>query len=265
MTNFRSVFVRLCCLAALAPGHGRAEDQIVTDRPDFVESSLTVGKGRFQVETSVAGIHNRDGTLHEEILATPTLLRLGVADALELRLETDGYVRTRTEDIGAPPVQTSYGIADSALGLKWHMQDGEGGRPSVAGLLHADVRSGSESLRGHGIRPSLRASFEWELPSHSSLGVMPGVIYDSRDDGHRYAAGILGATLGHNWTERLHTFVEVAGRQLARPADGGNIITYGLGAAYLIVPTVQVDTGMFIGANHHTPDVSWTVGLSAKF
>ena len=143
MTLVRSLFVWLCCLAALAPARGRSEDQIVTDRPDFVESSLTVGKGRFQVETS----------------------------------------------------------------------------------------------------SHLRQS----------------------DDGHRYAAGILGATLDHNWTERLHTFVEVAGRQLAPPADGGNVITYGRGAAYLIVPTVQVDTGMFIGANHHTPDVAWTIGLSAKF
>ena len=52
MTLVRSLFVWLCCLAALAPARGRSEDQIVTDGPDFVESSLTVGKGRFQVETS---------------------------------------------------------------------------------------------------------------------------------------------------------------------------------------------------------------------
>jgi hypothetical protein len=35
--------------------------------------------------------------------------------------------------------------------------------------------------------------------------------------------------------------------------------------AYLITPMVQIDAAMFIGANHHTPDVSWTIGLSAKF
>jgi hypothetical protein len=255
----------LSCGATLLAGAVHADDQIVTDRPDFVESSLTVGKGRFQVETSIAGEHNREGTLREITLTTPTLLRLGLADAWELRLETDGYTRVRTEDTSAPPAQTTYGIADSALGVKWHVQDGEGVKPSVAWLLHADLPSGSNSLRGHGIRPSLRASLEWELPKDSALGIMPGVIYDSRDDGHRFAAGILGVTLGHNWTEQFRTFVEAAARQLAGSADGGNMVTYDFGAAYLITPKVQIDAAMFIGANHRTPDVAWTIGVSAKF
>lgn len=254
-----------CGLAAAVHAADGAEDQIMTDRPDFVESSLTVGKGRFQVETSVAGIHNRDGTLREDVLGTPTLLRLGVADAFELRLETDGYTRLRAEDTSAPPTQTTYGMADTALGVKWHMQDGEDKRPSVAALLHADLPTGSSGLRGHAIRPSLRASFEWELPKESSIGIMPGVIYDSRDDGHRYAAGILGVTLGHNWTEQFRTFIEVAAQQLARPDNGGNQITYDFGGAYLIRSNVQIDAAMFIGANNHTPDVAWTIGLSVKF
>jgi hypothetical protein len=255
-----------CWSAMLASGPVcAAEDEIVTDRPDFVESSLTVGKHHFQIETSVAGEYDRDGNLSERAFTTPTLLRLGVADNWELRLESDGYVRVHTEDSGAPPPRNTYGVADSALGVKWHMQDGQEARPSVASLLHAEVPSGTPDLRGHGIRPSLRFSLEWELPKESSLGVMPGVIYDSRDDGHRFTAGILGVTLSHNWTEPLRTFVEVAARQLATPADGGNIVTYDFGVAYLITPMVQIDAAMFIGANHHTPDVSWTIGLSAKF
>jgi hypothetical protein len=261
----RGVAWVLCGLVATAHAAEGPEDQIVTDRPDFVESSVTVGKGRFQLETSVAGIHNRDGTLHQDILGTPTLLRFGVADTWELRLETDGYTRQRTDDTSAPPAQTVYGFADSELGVKWHMQDREGARPSVAWLLHVGFPSGSESLRGPGIRPSLRATMEWDLPSDSSIGVMPGVIYQSRDDGHRYAAGLIGVSFGHNWTEQLHTFLEIAAPQLARPVDGGNIVTYDFGFSYLITPKVQVDTGVFIGANHHTPDVAWTVGLSAKF
>jgi hypothetical protein len=255
----------LYCNGIPVAGAASGEDQIVTDRPDFVESSLTVGKGRFQIETSVAGEHNRDGTLHETTLNTPTLLRLGVADTFELRLETDGYTRFRSEDTSAPPPQTIYGMADSALGVKWHMQDGEGVRPSIGWLVHADLPSGSQSLRGHGIRPSLRASLEWELPKESSLGIMTGVIYDSRDDGHRYTAGIVGVTFGHNWTEQFRSFVEVAAPQLARPANGGNVVTYDFGVAYLITPKVQIDAAMFIGANDHTPDVAWTIGLSAKF
>jgi hypothetical protein len=240
------------------------DEQIVTDRPDFVESSLTVGKGRFQIETSVAGEHDREGSLRSRTITTPTLLRFGIAEPLELRLESDG-LDARTEDRTAQAATTTHGVTDSALGVKWHMLDGEGMRPSVGWLLHADLPSGSPSLRRHGIRPSLRASLEWELPHESSLGVMPGVIYDSADDGHRFTAGILGVTFGHNWTERFRTFAEVAAHQLATPVDGGNLVTCDFGLAYLITPTVQIDAALFIGANHQTPDVFWTLGLSAKF
>jgi len=150
-------------------------------------------------------------------------------------------------------------------GLKWHLVDGEGARPSTALLAHVDVPSGAHSFRGHAVRPSLRAVFEWELPADFGLGVMPGVIYDSRDDGHRYTAGVLGVVLGYNWSERLRTFVEFAGQQFASSANGGNIITYDVGISYLLTNTVQVDTAVNVGANHFTPDVAWTVGLSVKF
>lgn len=43
-------------MVAMAAGvHAQEqEDTIQTDRPDFVESSNVVGKGRFQIETSIA-------------------------------------------------------------------------------------------------------------------------------------------------------------------------------------------------------------------
>ena len=213
----------------------------------------------------MAGEHDRKSNFRLRRFSTLTLLRFGVGESLELRLESDGYVDSRTDDVTTPGPQRVRGMADSAFGVKWHMLDGEGVRPSVAWLLHADLPSGSPSLRGHGIRPSLRASLEWELPHENSLGIMPGVIYDSADDGHRYTAGILAVTFGHNWTEQFRTFGEVAAHQLATPGDGGNIVTYDFGVAYLITPKVQIDAAMFIGANHQTPDIAWTIGLSAKF
>jgi hypothetical protein len=38
-------------------------DTIATDRPDVVESSLTVGKWRFQIETSVGVEHDHSGSI----------------------------------------------------------------------------------------------------------------------------------------------------------------------------------------------------------
>ncbi|MEO8629059.1 MAG: transporter [Betaproteobacteria bacterium] len=258
---------RLCVTTAvcLLAAHAMADDAIVTDRPDVVESSVTVGKGHFQLETSIAGAHNANGTMREDTLNTPTLLRYGFAADWELRLASDGYTRLHSADSSVPSDEKHYGMADMAIGVKWHVADRAGLKPSVAWLLHADLPSGAESLRGHAVRPSLRASLEWDLPGDSSIGVMPGVIYDSRDDGHRFTAGIFGVSFGHAWNDRLHSFLEVAATQIASPANGGNLVTYDVGFSYLLTPMMQVDAGAFIGANQHTPDIAWTVGFSVKF
>lgn len=151
-----------------------ADDAIVTDRPDFVESSNVVGKGRFQIETSIAFERSTRDGVRERASATPTLLRIGVSDTLELRVETDGRLRTRVTAPGASGV-TTRGYADTALGIKWHAMDAAGNAPSVGVLAHLDLDSGSGPFRASGKGASLRLAAEWELPSSMSLGVMPGV------------------------------------------------------------------------------------------
>src|SRR5690349_10760629 len=66
------------------------QDSIEADRPDFVESSKVVGKGRLQLETSMLLERERSGEGRERTLSTPTLLRIGVSRELELRVETEG-------------------------------------------------------------------------------------------------------------------------------------------------------------------------------
>ncbi len=81
----------LASLALLAPLSAIAgDDGIVTDRPDFVESSNVVGRGRFQIETSVLAERDKSDGVRARTYSMPTLLRYGVGDVLELRLETDG-------------------------------------------------------------------------------------------------------------------------------------------------------------------------------
>jgi hypothetical protein len=240
-------------------------DRIVTDRPDVVESSRVVGKGRFQLETSVDYERDsRDGA-KTRTFATPTLFRLGVAERLELRVETDGYARQRTEDAGA--IQTDRGWADASIGAKWEMQKGnDSGRPGIGWLLHADLDSGSREFRGDGVRPSLRVVFEWELPRDYSFGVMPGIRRDKDPEtGQRFTAGILAAVLGKELSARSRVFVEVAASQIASREHGGTIATIDIGTAYLVTNRMQVDLAARIGANSDSPEFALTAGFSIKF
>lgn len=242
------------------------EEALATDRPDFVESSDVVGKGRFQIETSLAFEHGTvDGTRYW-LRSTPTLLRIGLSDRLEARLETEGALYLRSTDENGLTTRTR-GHADLSIGLKWHVQDGDeaSGRPGIGWLLHVDTDSGSREFRGEGLRPSLRVVAEWELPHGFSLGVMPGLFVEHNEEGRSYVGGIAAAVLGKSLTDKLRGFVELSGQQLTSSHNGGNVITGDVGLAYLLSNSVQVDTAASWGLSKAAADFGWTVGLSLRF
>ncbi|MFC0252597.1 transporter [Massilia consociata] len=252
-----------CAAPVRAQEQDGARDSINAGRPDFVESSNVVGKGRLQLETGVVWERDRGGGGRERILSTPTLLRIGVADTVELRVETAGRVVRHASENGERATQAGYG--DAALGVSWHAMDAAGSLPSVGVLLSADLDTGSRAFRGQGVRPSLRVVGEWDLPNGYALGVMPGIGVE-RDDGHggRYRYGILGVIVAKSFGERLRGLVEVAMPHIARSAHGGTQASFDVGAAYLLSRDVQIDAMLSRGLNSRTPDLALTVGLSIR-
>ena len=255
------------CIALLllcAAGSAAADDKdtIQTDRPDFAESSMVVGKGRFQIETSIAGEHNKADGISERTLTTPTLLRLGVSDTLELRAESDG--RTWYRASGQPALRAQ-GYSDLSLGVKWHLLDAKGTMPSVGLLFDLGLDSGSGPFRGEGKRPSVRIAGDWDLPNGFSLGMMAGVVRERNPLGGRYSSGVLAASLAKGWTERFSTYLEIAAPAIASGANGGSTLSLDFGGAYLLSDDWQVDTGFARGLNRNTADISWTVGVSTRF
>ncbi len=240
------------------------EETIITDRPDFVESSDVVGNGKMQIEVGLNVERNNDAGVKEQTSTTPTLIRAGLSDRWELRMETDGLVRQRTSINGND--ETVNGYSDIALGVKWHFTDANTSShaPSTAWLFHIDMDTGSSAFRGVGLRPSLRFVAEWDLPDDTGIGIMPGIVYDKNDQ-HRFISGIMAVTYGKQWTPNLHSFIEIAGQQLAKNSDGGNFVTADTGLSYLLSKTIQVDASIQRGLTNDTPDWSGGVGFSMKF
>ncbi len=231
----------------------------MTDRPDFVESSLTVGPGRFQIETSLGVERSTDQGARMRALVAPTLLRLGVARNWELRLETDTF----TSVSGAG--RTTSGRTDIALGAKLHTQDGSAGRPSVGWLFHVDLPTGTGPFRGTNLRPSVRSAVEWDLPGDVSVGLMPGLLYDDTPETGRFVSGILAATVSKGWTERFRTFAELSGQALRTRRNGGDVVTFDTGLTYLLRPNLQLDAAGFWGLTAATPRLFLMTGISLRF
>lgn len=243
----------------LAPA---AADTIATDRPDFVESSLTVGAGRVQIETSIAQERDDSGGGDSTLFSTPTLLRIGIAEHWELRLESDGYQDWQQDGAGADVS----GYADLSVGAKYHVPDSGGaGDASLGWLFHVDVDSGSSPFRGQDLRPSVRFVAEWALSDSVGLGFMPGLIYEVDEAGERYTAAIVGIVLGQSLTDHTRIFAEYAASQIASDEHGGSPQTVDFGIAHLLSNSCQIDAAVARGLNDDTADWSATLGLSMKF
>lgn len=234
----------LCCAAS------ETSDWIATDRPDFVDAPGVVGKGRVQLET---------GWLQSSVArSTPWMLRAGVSDALELRLESDGRLHDRSD-----PMRTG-GWGDAALSAKWRVAEGEGVAPSVGLIAQVDFATGSAAFRGNGTRPSLRLPLEWDLPPELNLGLMPGVYLDRDERGRHVPTGQFGITLAKNFGERAYTFIELAAPRIARGRDGGSMASFDFGGGYSLTRDLHVDAGVMLGLNRRTPDLAFTLGLSVR-
>ena len=241
-----------------------AEDAINPDRPGFVESSNVVGRGIMQIETSFGEERNDAAGIEERTYTTPTLIRAGINDRWELRMETDGRTIQHTTINGF--TATVRGYSDIALGVKWHFTDEHTAThmPSTGWLFDVNMDTGSREFRGTGLRPSLRFVAEWTLPDDTSLGVMPGIVYDKNDQ-HRFVSSMLAATYGKQFTPALRGFIEFAAQQLASKNDGGNIIAADTGMTWLLNKDMQLDVSIQRGFTDATPDWLAALGFSMRF
>jgi len=248
-----------CLLAgglSLPAAHADDDDSINPDRPNVANSSQVVGNRRVQLETGVQWDRQRDADAHVRTLTTPTLLRIGVSDALELRVETDGRAIEHASDPATGAHTVSAGWADLSAGLKWHVADQEGMRPAIGLIAEAALPTGSAALRGSGFRPTVEIPVEWDLGHDWSLGVMPGV---SRDSDATY--GVFAASLGKAFSERLHGFAEVAAPQIGHGATQALVDA---GVTWLVNRDCQLDAMVVHGVNRNTPGLSLAFGLSVR-
>ncbi|HEY4083825.1 MAG TPA: transporter [Burkholderiaceae bacterium] len=247
--------IAFCLAMTLCAFTAHADDSINTDRPDIANGADVIGRGHVQLETGLAG----DKSKGEHSFGTPLLLRIGLSDDWELRLDSDGYQRLRQDGMSAR------GWGDLGLGAKWHLMEGEGSTPSIGLLGHLSFATGSGGFRGQGTRPEIDLAMEWDLSAGYDLSFMPGLYRDRNDAGQTYTGGVLALSLGKAFNEQTHGFIELAGQQLASSANGGKLVTLDTGVSYLLGKDMQVDAAVFRGLNHQSPDWQWTVGFSVRF
>ncbi len=231
MRSSAMVVLAICGFASF----GLGDEPLVTDRPDFTESSSTVGSGILQIEagfTHAAFPGDTDVTTVGE-----TLARWGVAEKLELRFVLPTYVRESSADGRVS------GFSNTGFGLKVELAQGEGkgfvGGMEAALIASTTIPTGSAVLLDESWQPSAVLSLGWEMSPMLGLGLNLGVAQPVEED-HRFTSAWGSVALGVGLTDRLSWFIELIGFN-REDLRGPDTATFQTGLTYLLSPDIQFD------------------------
>jgi len=208
---------------------------LVTDRPDFTESAVTVPVSRVQVEAGYT--FTRAGSAHRHALGE-ALWRIGLAQWAELRLGLNSFVVSRE-----PGESNREGLEDPTLGIKLALADGAQGwmpgSPTVALILAGALPSGGRAYRGDRIQPEAKLSLAWTLTERASLGSNLNAAW-LREEGDSFLELSGSVSLGYALTDPLGSYVEVYGFEPV--GTGGPAITHiNGGFTYQFLTRYQLD------------------------
>ena len=146
---------------------------LITDRPDFTESPVSVARGVIQLEggytfTGVSG--TRSHSLGE------ILVRVGVGGPLELRFGVNSY-----QIEGGSPVRR--GMEDSGIGAKLEVVEAAGARPTIGLIVGASLPTGARAFRSETVEPEAVVAMGWALPGGWSVGSNVGFLLGSSGAG----------------------------------------------------------------------------------
>lgn len=231
-----------------------------TDRPDAAETSEVVCHTHFQLETSFFYTHNKTTGVTDQTYSFPTLLRYGLLEYLELRLETEIVsIQTQTGS------QTETGLNDLAIGTKLHLFDSENWIPSFGTLVHLSLPIGQSPFSSEAFEPTFKTLADWKLPLNFSLGTNAGMDIPVQDSqGDKYTRFLYAVAVGHPLSfvsDDWGVFVEWAG---AVPLKSNKLTeqTLDTGLTWGLSDSIQLDTVVQIGITRPTPDVAVGLGFS---
>ena len=274
----------LACLAALiglvsgtapcladppgTPGDGASApaspDLINPDRPGIADGSNVIGAGRFQAEIGLQYEYHPIGEATTQLVFLPTLLRLGLTDNWELRIEGNDFTWSQTETGG----QTSRtdGISPVSIGTKIHFIDSAGvDRPSVGAILRVFPPSGGSDFHTHRTTGDFRLTADWDFAPELSLNPNIGLARYEDASGRAVTPALFATTLNYNPSDVLNFFVDT-GIQSAEAHHGRASVIVDGGTAYIVGRDVQLDASIGWGAVGRTaPRPFVAVGVSKRF
>ncbi len=229
--------------------------ELVTDRPDFTESSDVVGAGIMQLEFGTSFEGDGQADARDRVVTTPlALLRVGIARRLELRFSSDGYIFDR---LGSGLGQaTTRGQADLEVGAKVVLKNGASGF-GMAIIPMMSLPTGADAVSSGTIDPTVKFTWATNLPKDFGLS---GNVNVSRlgDELGRYTEQAVSVSLGHSLPAGWGGYWETYGF-MPQGEGRASAWTVNTGITHSVGGNAQIDLEIGRGVTAAAPD--WFVGV----
>lgn len=237
------------------------DEALISDRPDFTESSSVVGLNVLQIEAGYTYAFDRDGTSRTISHSYPeALIRYGLlANWLEFRV---GQNVGETDTDG---IRTS-GAEDLYLGFKIGLTPQVGWRPEMAVVPQMTVPTGSSSTTSGEVLGGLNWLYGWDLSERvSTAGSTQFNRALDETTNSSYTEWAQSWTVGYGLTDKLGGYTEYfgffpAGADTVRPQHYFNG-----GLTYSISDDIQWDIRAGKGLNDAADDYFVGTGLVIRF
>lgn len=234
-------------------------EPIITDRPDFTESTETVPPGMIQIEGGYT--YSRAGqektNSFGELLIRPALGR-----KTELRIEVPTRSQMRS------PTGNASGFEDGSIGFKVMLSQGSGEmglkKPRVSLIGATSVPIGSRNFRERKLQPEAKLLLGWDLSERVALSSNLNYAYLS-ESGDRFGEFSGSASLGFGLSDKVGSYLEVFG--FFPGGDRANSRFINGGFTYLINNDFQLDARLGFGLSNDVqgPDTFFGVGVARRF
>jgi len=233
-------------IALVASVQAQEADPINTERPGFSSSPYTVAPGVFQIESGYQYLDNGSGS--DDHTFPLLLMRLGIADSIELQLNWPGYSRS---DVGG---STASGANDASVGVKWNVSSSDATVP-VALFAALSLPVGASEFTSDEIDPTLGAFW-----SYSGSLDWFGTVVTTRSNDRTSVTNAVGISFSIDqgtgvFVEYYGTFAEGSGPE--HYLDGG--------ITFLASNDLQLDLNAGVGLNGRAADLFFGFGLGYRF
>lgn len=170
--------------------------ELITDRPDQTESSVTVPAGSLQIETGISLSYDEvDYISVRNIVVPASLFRLGITKGIELRIgsQFESY-KAKAESVD--------GIGDIEIGAKVQLLKNEIMNTEIAFLSHLVVPSGTNKLSNGRVGTVNKLAISHAINDDAGLGYNIGYNYF----GHGHGDLTFSTVLGYSINEKNRGF-----------------------------------------------------------